>query len=369
MGKIKSLNKDNKSLEFLTEYLNTPSPTGFEYTGQKVWLDFLKDYVDTTFVDTYGTAVGVINPDATYRVVIEAHADEISRFVNYIDEKWYIYVIRNGGSDHQIAPSMRVNIWTKNGPVTGIFWRPAIHVRRDGEDPKIQLHDLSIDVWANNKEEVEKMGIHVGTVVTFDAKFMTLNDRYYVCRALDNRIGGYMIAQVAKKLKEHKKKLPFWLYIVNSVQEEVGLYGAQMITDTIKPNVAIVTDVTHDTSTPLHMDKKKHGDTRCGLWPVVSYAPSVHHILRDLSIQAAEKNKIPFQRQASSRYTGTDTDAFAFSNGGVASTLISLPLKYMHTTVESVDKNDVEATIDLMYHTLLELDPREDYKYIKIKKS
>lgn len=361
--------KNHSSHNFLETYLNTPSPTGFEKEGQKIWLDFLSPYVDTSFVDVYGTAVGVVNPDAPYKVVIEAHADEISRFVNYIDDKWYIYVIRNGWSDHQIAPSMRVNIWTKNGPVIGIFWRPAIHVRREWDDPKIQLHDLSIDVGANSKEEVEKMWIHVGTVVTFDAKFMTLNDRYYVCRALDNRIGGYMIAQVAKRLKENKKKLNFWLYIVNSVQEEVGLYGAQMITDRIKPNVAIVTDVTHDTSTPLHMDKKKHGDTRCWLGPVVSYAPSVHNILRDLTIKVAEKNKIAFQRQASSRRTGTDTDAFAFSNGGVASTLISLPLKYMHTTVEAVDKNDVEATIDLMYHTILALDPTEDYKYINIKNS
>lgn len=354
-----------QTVNFLENYLNTSSPTWFEHKGQKVWLDFITPYVDTTFVDIYGTAVAVINPDASYKVVIEAHADEISRFVNYIDDKWYIYVIRNGWSDHQIAPSMRVNIWTKNWPVTGIFGRPAIHVRRD-EDPKIQTHDLSIDVWAHNKEEVEQLGIHVGTVVTFDANFMVLNDRYYVCRALDNRIGGYMIAQVAKKLKDEWKKLDFWLYIVNSVQEEVGLYGAQMITETIKPNVAIVTDVTHDTSTPLHMDKKKHGDVKCGLWPVVSYAPSVHNILRDLTIDVAEKNNIKYQRQASSRSTGTDTDAFAFSNGGVASTLISLPLKYMHTTVESVDKDDVQATIDLMYHTLLALDPKEDYKYIKI---
>lgn len=352
------------SLDFLENYLNTPSPTWFESSGQKVWLDFITPYVDTTFVDIYGTAVWVVNPEASYKVVIEAHADEISRFVNHIDDKWYIYVIRNGGSDHQIAPSMRVNIWTKNGPIVGIFWRPAIHVRKE-EDPKIQIHDLSIDVWAHDKQEVEKMWIHVGTVVTFDAKFMVLNDRYYVCRALDNRIWWYIISQVAKKLKDEWKKIDFWLYIVNSVQEEVGLYGAQMITDTIKPNVAIVTDVTHDTSTPLHMNVKKHGDVKCGLWPVVSYAPSVHNILRDLTIDVAEKNNIPYQRQASSRYTGTDTDAFAFSNGGVASTLISLPLKYMHTTVESVDKNDVQATIDLMYHTLLALDPTEDYKYIK----
>lgn len=351
---------------FLEQYLNTPSPTWHEHKGQKVWLDFLTPYVDTTFVDVYGTAVGVINPDAKYKVVIEAHADEISWFVNYIDDNGYIYVIRNGGSDHQIAPSMRVNLWTKQGKVQGVFGRPAIHVRRDNDDPKPDVHNLSIDVWAKTRQEVLDMGIHVGTVVTFDADFMMLNDRYYVCRALDNRIGGYMIAQVARKLKDNNKKIDFWLYIVNSVQEEVGLYGAQMITDTIKPNVAIVTDVTHDTSTPLHMDKKKHGDLKCGLWPVVSYAPSIHHTLRDLTIQAAEDNKIPYQRQANSRRTGTDTDAFAFSNGGIPSTLISLPLKYMHTTVETVAKDDVQATIDLIYYSLLALDTTEDYKYIKL---
>ena len=194
---------------FLEQYLNTPSPTGFEHKGQKVWLDFLTQYVDTTFVDIYGTAVGVINPDAEYKVVIEAHADEISWFVNYIDDNGYIYVIRNGGSDHQIAPSMRVNLWTQEGKVQGVFGRPAIHVRREGDDPKIELHQLSIDVGAKTKQEVLDMGVHVGTVVTFDADFMILNDRYYVCRALDNRIGGYMIAQVAKKLKENNKKLDF----------------------------------------------------------------------------------------------------------------------------------------------------------------
>lgn len=248
----------------------------------------------------------------------------------------------------------------------GVFGWPPIHTRLPGEEPKLELSSLSVDVGARSKQEVLDMGIFVGTVVTFDANFMVLNDRFYVCRALDNRIGGYMIAQVAKQIAQNKDKLPFALYIVNSVQEEVGLYGAQMITHTIKPDVAIVTDVTHDTSIPLHMDKRKHGDIRCGQGPVVSYAPSVHNILRDLTIQVAQDNNLAFQRQASYRWTGTDTDAFAFSNGGIPSTLISLPLKYMHTTVEMVDKDDVQATIDLMYHTLLALDVTEDYKYIKL---
>lgn len=165
--------------------------------------------MDTTFVDVYGTAVAVINPDADYKVVIEAHADEISRFVNYIDDQGYIYVIRNGGSDHQIAPSMRVNLWTKNGAIPGVFGWPAIHTRTPSEEPKLEVSNLSIDVGAANKQEVLDLGIDVGTVVTFDANFAHLNNRYYLCRALDNRIGGYMIAQVAKKLQENKKKIPF----------------------------------------------------------------------------------------------------------------------------------------------------------------
>lgn len=361
----KTTKVDKDSLQFLERYLNTPSPTGFEYTGQKIRLDYITPYVDDTFIDSYGTAVGVINPDAQYRVVIEAHADEISWFVNHIDEKWYINVIRNGGSDHMIAPSMRVNIWTKNWPITGVFGRPAIHTRESGKEPTPEITNITIDVGAESKDEVLKMGIHVWSVITYQADFMTLNDRYYVCRALDNRIGGYMISQVAKKLKKNKKKIPFGLYIVNSVQEEIGLKGAHMIAETIKPHVAIITDVCHDTGTAL-IDKKKHGDTSCGLWPVLSYAPSVHNMLRDQIIDVAHKNKIPFQRQASSRQTGTDTDAFAYSNGWIPSCLISLPLKYMHTTVESVSQEDVEHTIDLMYQTLLHLDLQEDYRYIKL---
>ena len=159
---------------------------------------------------------------------------------------------------------------------------------------------------------------------------MTLNNKFYVGRALDNRIGGFMIAEVARLLKENKIKLPFGLYITNSVQEEVGLRGAQMIVETIQPDVAIVTDVTHDTNTPM-LNKIKQGDIKCGDGPVLYYGPAVQNNLLDLIISTAEKNKIPFQRGAASRATGTDTDAFAFANGGVASALVSLPLRYIHT--------------------------------------
>ena len=322
---------DKKSITFLENYLNNAAPTGYESSGQKIWMNYLKPYVDEFITDTYGTAVGVINPDAKYKVVIEGHSDEISWYVNYITDNGLIYVIRNGGSDHQIAPSKWVNIHTKKGIVQGVFGWPAIHTRKNGKEEIPKLDNIFIDVGAKDKKEVVKMGIHVGCVITYPDTFKVLNKDKFLCRAIDNRAGGFMIAQVARLISENNIKLPFGLYITNSVQEEVGLRGAEMITQTLNPNLALVTDVCHDTTTPM-INKKTEGHTEIGKGPVISYAPAVQNNLRERIIETAEKNKIPFQRLASSRFTGTDTDAFAYSNGGVASALISLPLRYMHTT-------------------------------------
>lgn len=356
--------KKEKNIEFLYNYLNNASPTGFEAAGQQLWLDYLRPYIDEVIVDTYGTAVGVINPGQDYKVVIEAHSDEISWFVNYISEDGYLHVRRNGGSDAAIAPSMRVILHSDNGPVPGVFGWPAIHVREIAKDQVPKVHELFIDIGAAKKDEVLAKGIHVGTVVTFADGLTELNDRFYVGRALDNRIGGYMIAEVARRLKEQKKTLPFTLYVVNAVQEEIGLRGAEMIVRRLKPDLAIITDVTHDTQSPMY-NKKEQGDLKCGSGPVICYGPAVQNNLRDMLIKVAEDKKIAFQRQAVSRSTGTDTDSFAYATEGVASALISLPLKYMHTTVETVHKDDVASVIDLIYEVLLALKGNEDFRYLK----
>jgi putative aminopeptidase FrvX len=354
------LNK--KSLNFLEKYLNNAAPTGYEWDGQKLWMDYLKPYVDEFITDTYGTAVAVINPKARYKVVIEGHADEISWYVNYIADNGLIYVVRNGGSDHQIAPSKIVNIHTKKGIIKGVFGWPAIHTRSKAKEEPPKPENIFIDVGAKNKKAVEKMGVHVGCVITYPDEFHILNKDKFVCRALDNRMGGFMIAEVARLLHVNKKKLPFGLYITNSVQEEIGLRGAQMIAERINPNVAIVTDVTHDTTTPM-IDKKIQGLAKIGDGPVVAYAPAVQQKLRDLITNTAEEKNIPFQRAALSRATGTDTDAFAYSGMGVASALISLPLRYMHTTVEMVHRDDVENVIKLIYESLLKIKSGESFSY------
>lgn len=371
MAKEKKTTKKNQKLldgqayVFLENYINNPSPVGFETSGQRLWLEYIKPYVDSTMVDVYGTSVGIINPEHPFKVVIEAHADEIGWFVNYISDNGFIYVKRNGGADHQIAPSMRVFIHGRKGTVKGVFGWPAIHTRHAESLKNIhpETDNIWIDCGAKSKKDAEEMGLHVGATVTYQDKFDRLANGFLVGRAFDNRIGGFMIAQVAKMLKEKNVTLPFGLYIVNAVQEEIGLRGAEMIARRIKPNVAIITDVTHDTQTPM-LDKKIHGDTACGKGPALTFGPAVQNKLLEIIEKTAEKNKIPVQLQAASRSTGTDTDSFAYANDGCPSALISIPLRYMHTTVEMIHESDIENTIRLIYETLLQITPRTKFHYL-----
>jgi putative aminopeptidase FrvX len=366
MAKVKKSKSiiTEQSWEFLRNYINNPSPTGFESGGQKLWLNYIRPFVEEEFTDPYGTAVGVINPSAPFKVVIEAHADEISWFVNYISNEGLIYLKRNGGVDHQVAPAKRVFIHGKKGPVKAVFGWPAIHTRigADAKETQPKVDNLFLDCGARNKKEVEALGIHIGAVATYEDGYEELAYDYLIGRAFDNRIGGFMIAEVARLLKANKKKLPFGLYVVNAVQEEIGLRGAEMIARRIKPNIAIITDVTHDTTTPM-INKIIEGECSCGKGPSLAFGPAVHNKLLDVVQTTAQKNKIPVQLRTVSRSTGTDTDSFAYANDGCPSVLISIPLRYMHTTVEMLHKDDIENTIKLMYETLLTLTPKTNLSY------
>jgi putative aminopeptidase FrvX len=353
-----------ESLQFLRSYINNASPVGFETWGQRLWIDYIKPFVDEHYVDPYGTAVAIVNPAHPFKIVIEAHADEISWFVNYVTPEGLIYLKRNGGVDYQTAPASRVLIHGKKGIVKAVFGWPAIHTRLgDSKEPAPRVDNLWLDCGARNRKEVEALGVHIGAVVTYSDGFDELANGNYIGRAFDNRIGGFMIAEVARLLKENKKKLPFGLYVVNAVQEEIGLRGAEMIARRIKPDIAIVTDVTHDTTTPM-INKNIEGDVSTGNGPSLSYAPAVHNKLLAQVEKVASARKIPVQWRALSRSTGTDTDSFAYANDGCPSVLISIPLRYMHTTVEMLHKDDIENTIKLIYETLLTLSPQTNLKYL-----
>ncbi|MFU7501862.1 MAG: M42 family peptidase [Candidatus Karelsulcia muelleri] len=323
-----------KSEYFLYKYLNAYSPTGNEVDAQQIWMKYIEQYSDSIETDNYGTVVGVINNKKTFKIVIEAQVDEITWYVNYITDDGLIYVARNGRTDQ--AHSKRVKIHTKNGIIDGLFVWPAT--------PPF------IDIGASNKKEVENLGVNVGCMVTYPDDFFIMNNNYFVGRALYNKIGGFIIAEVMRLIKEKNVILPYGLYVINSVQEEVAA-------NNINPNLAIVTNVCHDTSTPM-IDKKINGDVKCGLGPVINYSPSIHNNLREQIIFIANKKNLSFQRLVSPICTD------AYYNNGVISALISIPIRYMKTTVEMANKKDIENCIHLMFEILKNIDINENFKYL-----
>ena len=353
---------DESGMQFLSEYLANAAPSGFEAPGQKLWLEYLRPYIHDYIVDSYGSVAGIINPGCDYKVVIEAHADEIAWFVNHITDDGFIYVKKIGGADHQIPPSKRAFVHTKEGRIPVVFGWPAIHSRGGNDEVAPVTKNLFVDAGCTAQSEVANLGIHVGCPITFADELEVLNERYLAARALDNRIGGFMIAQVARQLHLNEENLPFTLYIVNSVQEEVGQRGAQMMAERLKPDLALITDVCHDTQTP-RMNTITEGDVRGGKGPAITYGPAVQYNVVNQLESTAEEKAIPYQRRTTGRGTGTDTDAFAYSNQGVPSALISLPIRYMHTTVEMTRKDDVAHVVSLFYHSLLSIEANQDFRY------
>jgi putative aminopeptidase FrvX len=340
----------NKS--FLYDYLNAYSPVAQEYEGQKIWASYIKDYCDDVKIDSYGTAYGILKsgePNAK-KVVIEAHCDEIAWIVVQIEKDGFLRVKTHGGSDNMIAPSKGVMVHTHHGTkVPGVFGWPAIHVRKERTEKGYEVHELWVDLGVDSDERVKELGVEVGNIITFDTQFGELGD-YYVGRSLDNKIGGYIIAQTLKNMQDHV--LPYDLYVVNSVQEEVGLFGARLIAQTIKPDIAIVHDVCHNTNHPK-MDKSKDGDIKGGGGPCLEYTSQNHRGIINL-IKDVAKDTINLQNTVGSY--GNDTVSFFLEN--VPTAIIASPLKYMHTTVEMVHKKDVEDMIKLFTLTLLTITPK-----------
>lgn len=356
MGKSKP-EKKLRSNEFLHNYINAYSPVAQEWEGQTIWMNYIRPYVDELKTDSYGTAYGILKgkkKSEPYKVVIEAHCDEISWIISYIDADGLMYVSRNGGSDSMIAPSMKALIHTrKNGRIPAVFGFPAIHTRDTASDKGLKPENLFVDAGVENKEELTKMGVEVGNIITFVDTFQELGD-YYVGKSLDNKIGGYIIAETLRRISENGDKLPYDLYVVNSVQEEVGLYGARNIAQHLKADLALVHDVCHSTNTP-GVSKIKNGDIKAGKGPTLEYSSQNHRLLLDYIREIAEKNEIPYQTEVGSY--GNDTMGFFLANTVTA--IIASPLKYMHTTCEMVHKKDVEAAIDLFYNCLVSLKPRK----------
>jgi endoglucanase len=350
-----------QSLAFLRTLVNTPSPVGHEVRGQRVWLDYVTPLADETFSDAYGNCVAVLNKGGSPRLMLSGHADEIAMAVNFINDEGYLYVRKMGGVDAAITKAQRVTIHTRNGPVKGVVGNVAPHLMKDDKDAKApKIHDLFIDIGAGNRKEAEAL-VRIGDPITLTDEFDVLRNDLVVARAFDNRIGTFAVAEALRLLKEKKVKLQAEVCAVSNVQEEVGLLGARQIAYSLKPDVALVVDVTHATDYPT-VSKAQHGDVKVGKGPTITHGGCNHPdvVARIESVAAAKK--IPLQHEAMSSTSGTDTDAIFWTRGGIASALVSLPNRYMHSPVEVVSLKDLELIPELLAAFAASLTKKEQFK-------
>jgi endoglucanase len=350
-----------QSLSFLKTLVNTPSPVGYEARGQRAWLDYAAPFADETFSDAYGNCVAVLNKGGSPRLMLAAHADEIAMAVNYINDEGFIYVRKMGGVDAAITKAQRVVIHTRSGPVKGVVGNVAPHLMKEEKDPKPpKIHDLFIDIGVANRKEAEKL-VRIGDPITLSDEFDLLRNGLAVARAFDNRIGTFAVAETLRLLKESKTKLHAEVCAVSNVQEEVGLLGARQIAYSLKPDVALVVDVTHATDYPT-VSKPQHGDTKVGKGPTVTHGGCNHPEVVARLEAVARACKLPLQHEATSSTSGTDTDAIFWTRGGIASALISLPNRYMHSPVEVVSLKDLEMIPELLAAFAASLKKGEQFK-------
>jgi len=342
-----------EDLAFLFDLLNTPSPTGFELAGQRKWAGYVRAHADRVENDAYGTTWATLESRATEgtskRIMLEAHADEIGFIVKQITKEGFLRIDRIGGSDTATARGRRLQILGDKGSVRGIIGNTAIHLRKDslGDEKAPKIYELYVDVGAANPEEVAALGLRVGHPAVYVDQAEALGTHYIVSRALDNRVGGYILSQVLANLSQRKEALRSTVYAVNAVQEEIGGHGAKMVSHRLMPDLCIVLDVTHATDTP-GIDAAQHGEVKLGGGPSLTHGTCNHPVVIGRLLEVAEKLNIPIQHESSSRYSGTDTDVIFETREGIPSALISVPLRYMHSVVEMADLEDVKKVIELL---------------------
>jgi len=349
------------SLQFLEKLLNTPSPPGHEARGQRVWLDYAKRFADETFTDAYGNAVAIFNKGGSPRLMLAGHADEIAMTVNYINNEGFIHLRKVGGIDPGITKAQRIVIHTRNGPIKGVVGNVAPHLTKGDKERKVpEIHELFIDIGVPNRKEAEKL-VRIGDPITLTDQFEMLRGDLAVARAFDNRIGTFSVAESLRLLTESKKKVRAEVCAVSNIMEEVGAYGARQIAYALKPDVALVVDVTHATDYPT-VSQPRHGEVKIGAGPTLTHGGCNHREVVARLEDIARAERIPLQHEAMSSTSGTDTDVIFWTRGGIPSALISLPNRYMHSPVELISLKDLEKIPQLMAAFALSIKAKEQFK-------
>jgi endoglucanase len=338
---------DNESLRFLETLMNLPSPSGYEQKVRQAWLAEMKKFSDNVKSDVHGNAIAIVNPGNGPRIMLAGHMDELGFQVGYIDDKGFIYFNRLGGFDIGIIPGRKVRIHTRKGDILGVTGKKAIHLFDSEDRQKVpKPHQLYIDIGAKDKKEAQKL-VEIGDPITYDTNFEKLRKDLYVSRAFDDKIGAFIIAEVMKNVFKQKKDFKASLYSVATVQEEVGLRGARTSSFGIDPDIGIALDVTHATDTP-DVDQKQAGEIGLGDGAPIVRGPNINHKVFDMLVASAKKQKVKYQIEAAARPTGTDANVIQVTRAGVATGLVAIPCRYMHTYTEIVSMNDVESAISIL---------------------
>lgn len=351
---------DTASKEFLLELLRTSSPSGGEQDIQSKWVQYIKPYAHRIETDHEGNVIGILNPDAPFKVLVAAHCDEIGFMVRRIDEKGFVYLTKVGGVDPNLAPGMKIELRGYQGNITGVIGAAPVHFS-EGKD-KIGFEDLYVDCGAGSKEEMEQY-IRPGDLGVYKREpELLLNDRI-AGRGLDNRTGIFILAETLKRLAQDNPQVG--LYFASTSSEEIGAYGAYNAGAGIAPDMSIICDVTFSIDHP-GVDPNKYDPIELGKGPALGIGPAVNRKMNDLIIRTAKEHNIPLQFELYASSTGTDGDKIRFTGKGVPITLISLPLRYMHAPVETASFFDICQEIDLLSTFLLKLSGKENLKPIDI---
>ncbi|TAL17019.1 M42 family peptidase [bacterium] len=352
---------DKKVFNFFKKFADSPSPSGYEQPAQRQWREYVRPFVDRIDSDVMGNTWGVLEGKEKPRVMLAGHADEVGLMVKYIDDDGFLFFSAIGGVDLHLMPGKRVNVHGAKGQTKGIIGRKPIHLLEAEERTKVaRQKDLAIDIGASNRAEAEKH-VAVGDAVTFADELELLLGNNVMGRGFDDKVGSLIVAETLRRVAKKKDSLACSVYGVSTVQEELGLRGATTSSFGIDPDVGICVEVTFATDHP-GSDKKSTGDIRLGKGPVITRGANINHRLFDLIRETAKKNKIPVQIDASARATGTDANVMQLNRAGVATALISIPLRYMHTSAEVLSLVDVENAAELVTATLLAIDPTISWK-------
>jgi putative aminopeptidase FrvX len=355
----------NESMAFLESILSTPSPSGFEARVQNVIRSHMEPFADVVNRDVHGNQWFVLNPAAPLRVMLSGHVDEIGLMVRYVDDQGFIWVTRIGGPDAVQLWGTRVHVHAKKGPVLGLIGKRPIHnTPPEDRNKGAKLEDIFVDIGAKDKADALKR-VAIGDPITPADGFQRLTEKLAVARGMDDRIGAFVIMEAFKKValeqrKPKGRKCPVAVYAVGSVQEEVGLRGATTSAFAIEPHVGIAVDVGFATDYPGE-NKKVVGDLKLGGGPILHRGPNINQPLAALMESTAKKNKIAIQISGDGGIMGTDAGAMQISKRGVAAALVSIPNRYMHSPIEVVSLEDVEASANLLANVLLALKPDQSF--------